>query len=81
MRIGACTRVEDVPAFPAGVDGAEGDGRGPLGRRGEDHRPYFRALRDIGCDGRGSIEARWDGGLPERLAAAVAELRRQIDSA
>ena len=59
---------------------AEGAGRGPLGTAGEDHRPYFRALKDIGYGGRVSIEANWKD-LPRQLPDAVAELRRQIESA
>jgi sugar phosphate isomerase/epimerase len=59
---------------------AEGDGRGPLGAIGEDHRPFFRALKDIGYDGRVSIEATWRD-FDSQLPAAVQELRRQIDTA
>jgi len=64
----------------AHVHCAEGVGRGPLGTIGEDQRPYFRALKDIGYTGRVSIEANWKD-LPSQLPAAVAELRRQIESA
>jgi len=59
---------------------AERDGRGPLGTLGEDQRPYFRALKEVGYDRRVSIEARWSD-LDKQLPAAVAELRRQIDTA
>jgi len=59
---------------------AEGDGRGPLGTLGEDHRPYFRALKDIGYDGRVAIEAKWND-FAGQLPAAVVELERQITSA
>ncbi len=64
----------------AHVHCAEGKGRGPLGTVGEDHRPYFRALKDIGYDGRISIEAKW-GDQRAQLPAALAELRRQCQTA
>lgn len=64
----------------AHVHCAEGDGRGPLGTKGEDQRPYFRALKDIGYDGRVSIEAGWKD-FAAQLPAALAELRRQIQEA
>ncbi len=59
---------------------AEGNGRGPIGATGEDHRPYFRALKDIGYAGAMSIEAGWKD-YANQLPAAVAELRRQIETA
>jgi len=59
---------------------AEADGRGPIGAKGEDHRPYFRALKDIAYDGRVSIEANWDN-LQAQLPEAIARLREQIDTA
>lgn len=59
---------------------AEGDGRGPIGTVGEDHRPYFRALKGIGYDGRVTIEAKWRD-LPAELPGATAELRKQIETA
>jgi sugar phosphate isomerase/epimerase len=64
----------------AHVHCAEGDGRGPLGTVGEDHRPYFKALKDIGYDGRVSIEAKWTD-LAAQLPAAIAELNKQIEEA
>jgi len=64
----------------AHVHCAEAAGRVPVGFGGEDHRPYFRALKDIGYDGRVSIEASFDD-LAAQLPAAVAKLRQQIESA
>lgn len=64
----------------AHVHCAEGGGRVPVGFGGEDHRPYFRALKDIGYDDRVSIEATWEN-FAQQLGRAVAELRKQIDSA
>ncbi len=59
---------------------AEAGGRVPVGFGGEDHRPYFRALKDAGYDGRVAIEARWQD-FARELPRAVALLREQIDSA
>lgn len=59
---------------------AEGDGRGPLGAAGEDQRPYFRAMRDIGYDGRISLECSWQD-FAAQIGPAAAELRRQWETA
>lgn len=60
---------------------ADPAGRVPLGVGPADHRPYFRALKDIGYRGGVSIEAhRWDN-FAAQLPTAVAALREQIDSA
>ena len=64
----------------AHVHCAERDGRGPLGATGEDQRPYFRAIKDIGYDGRISLECSW-GDFAAQLPAGVAELRRQWETA
>jgi sugar phosphate isomerase/epimerase len=60
---------------------ADPAGRVPLGFGPADHRPYFRALKDIGYQGGVSIEAhRWEN-LAAQLPAAIGALREQIDSA
>lgn len=59
---------------------AESDGRGPLGTRGEDHRPYFQALKAAGYDGRLSIEANWVD-VQRQLPSALAETRLQWETA
>jgi sugar phosphate isomerase/epimerase len=59
---------------------AEGRNRLAVGLGGEDQRAYFRALKDIGYDGRISIEAQWSN-FEEQLPVAVADLRRQIETA
>ncbi len=59
---------------------AEADGRGPLGTVGEDQRPYFRALKDIGYDGRISMECSWKD-LSAQLAGGTAELLKQWQTA
>jgi sugar phosphate isomerase/epimerase len=64
----------------AHVHCADRQHRAPLGIGSADHRPWFRALKDIGYDGKVSIEAKWtdrDAQLPD----AVAALREQIDTA
>jgi len=73
----AIRRAEGLIAH---VHCAEGNGRGPLGATGEDQRPYFRALKDIGYDGRISLECRWDD-LPAQLPGGIAELRTQWETA
>ena len=44
------------------------------GRKGDDFRPYLRALRDIGYDGMISIECRWEDFAAE-LPRAIRTLR------
>jgi sugar phosphate isomerase/epimerase len=72
--------IRRVRGLIAHVHCAEGDGRGPLGTKGEDQRAYFRALKDVGYDGRISLECRWDD-FAAQLPAGVAELRRQWEEA
>jgi sugar phosphate isomerase/epimerase len=76
--------VEGIIAAGTGllhhVHCADPAGRAPLGFGPADHRPYFRALKDICYDARVSIEAVWQD-FPAQLPAAVAALRRQIDTA
>jgi sugar phosphate isomerase/epimerase len=64
----------------AHVHCAEAKGRGPLRAGGEDLRPHFRALKDIGYAGCVSLEPIWQD-LSKQLAPAVAELRRQVEDA
>ncbi len=59
---------------------AEMEGRRPLGTSGEDQRPFLKALKAGGYDGRISLECRWDD-LPGELPAAVAEVRKQWEDA
>jgi sugar phosphate isomerase/epimerase len=74
----AIRRAGDLLAHVHCAEKAE---RRPLGLGvGEDHRPYFKALKDIGYAGRVSIEAGWKD-FPAELPAAVAELRKQIETA
>jgi sugar phosphate isomerase/epimerase len=59
---------------------AEVDGRTPPGTRNEDFTPYLKALKDIGYQGRISIEASWED-LPAQMPAALETLRKQIAEA
>ena len=59
---------------------AEKAGRAPLGTAGEDQRPYLRALKDVGYDGRISLECDWKD-MPGQLPGGLAELRRQWQTA
>lgn len=73
--------IRDAGELIHHVHCAEENGREPLGTKGIDHRPYFRALKDIGYSGGVSIEAgSWDD-LQAELPAALKELRTQIDTA
>lgn len=57
---------------------AEKEGRTAPGVKGDDFRPYFKALADIGYAGRISIEGSWK---IEQLAAAFAAMRTQAAEA
>lgn len=59
---------------------ADPDGRVPLGFASADHRPYFRALKQVGYAGGVSIEASWKD-QPAQVAQALAALRKQIAEA
>jgi sugar phosphate isomerase/epimerase len=56
---------------------AERENRTPPGVKGDDFRPYLRALRRAGYGGRMSIECRWED-LAAQAGPALAALRRQI---
>lgn len=56
---------------------AENANRTPPGTDGDDFRPYFRALKEIGYQGGISIEARWSKDVEADLRRAIEALRRQ----
>ena len=57
---------------------AEKEGRTPPGVQGEDFKPYFAALKEIGYRDRIMIECRWEN-VNAQAAPAFNYLRRQID--
>jgi sugar phosphate isomerase/epimerase len=59
---------------------AERDGRTAPGTKGEDLRPYLRALRATGYDGRLSIECNWKDCFQE-LPKALSALKQQLKEA
>ena len=59
---------------------ADSNGRVPVGLGPEDHRPYFKALKQIGYAQRLSIEAKWED-LSAQLPEAVIKLRAQWEEA
>jgi len=56
---------------------AEKQNRTPPGTAGDDFRPYFRALKEIGYKGGVSIEGRWSRDLETDLRRALDVMRRQ----
>ncbi|QEC53501.1 sugar phosphate isomerase/epimerase family protein [Anseongella ginsenosidimutans] len=58
-------------------DLAEKEGRAAPGVHGEDFRPYFKALKDIGYKGKVAIECRWDD-MEKELPTAVQTIKQQI---
>ena len=58
---------------------AERQGRTAPGVRGNDFRPYLRALRDINYAGRLSFECRWKD-MAAELPVAVRTIKEQLDS-
>ncbi len=57
---------------------AEKNGRTPPGVQGEDFKPYFAALKQIGYHDKIMIECRWEN-VYTQAAPAFAYLRQQID--
>ncbi|MCX7817778.1 MAG: sugar phosphate isomerase/epimerase [Kiritimatiellae bacterium] len=60
---------------------AEKVNRAPPGTSGEDFRPYFRALKEIGYRGGISIEGRWGRDIEADLRRALEVMRRQWSEA
>jgi len=57
---------------------AENEGRTEPGFHGDDFRPFLRQLRRATHCQRLTIESIWSSSMPAGVAAAVAELRRQV---
>ena len=58
---------------------AEKTGRTSPGVNKEDFTPYFRALKDVGYDGRMAIECSWNN-LEEQASSALSFMRNQINT-
>ena len=58
---------------------AEVGNRTPPGVDGDDFTPYFKALKQIGYDGRISIESRWDD-VAAQMPVAVQVMKDQIQA-
>lgn len=71
--------ILSVAPFIAHVHVAELEGRRAPGTHQEDLRPYFRALRQAGYDGRISLECNWQQ-VSTELAPAIATLHEQWDA-
>jgi len=56
---------------------AEKAGRTPPGTEGDDFRPYFNVLKEIGYTGALSIECGWED-MSEQLPIAIQTIRRQL---
>lgn len=51
------------------------------GIEGDDFRPFFKGLKDVGYTGRISIEGKFPDGLEVDAPVAVAEMRQQLEDA
>src|SRR5690606_34003224 len=60
-------------------DLAEKEERAAPGVYGQDFRPYFRALKEIGYKGKIAIECRWEN-IESELPVAVKTLKEQLAS-
>ena len=56
---------------------AEKKNRTPPGAEGDDFKPYFRALKDVGYKGLISIECRWSD-MAKELPKAIETLKHQM---
>lgn len=57
---------------------AENAGRTAPGVEGDDFRPYFQALAEVGYTGRMSVEGSWPDGMEALAAGAAQTLRQQM---
>ncbi len=69
--------IKEAEGYVVYCELAEKEGRTPPGVNGDDFRPYFTALKNIGFDGKIVIECRWkDVGAESGMA--YRELQKQI---
>ncbi len=72
--------IEQAKGYIVYCEVAEEEGRTPPGVHGEDFKPYFTALKNIGYEGKVMLECRWDD-VATQGADAYQYLRKQIDEA
>ncbi len=72
--------IAEAAGLIAHLHCAELQGRAPVGTHDEDLRPYFRALKAAGYQGRISIEASWKD-CRQQAPAAIAALAKQVAEA
>jgi sugar phosphate isomerase/epimerase len=73
--------IVGVGAYAVYAEIAEREDRTPPGTRGDDFRPYLKALRAEGYSGPILIEARWGDEVAETGGPAYRELTRQLGEA
>lgn len=69
--------ILDAADYIYHCDLAEKEGRTAPGVQGDDFRPFFKALNDIGYKGKVAIECRWDD-MDKELPSAVKTVREQL---
>lgn len=70
--------LEEAGRYIVHCDIAEKENRTPPGTAGDDFRPYLRALKKVGYNGKIILECGWKD-LPAQLAPARLALQLQID--
>jgi sugar phosphate isomerase/epimerase len=75
----AADSIREAGSLIRHVHIAEKRERTPPGHAGDDFRPYFQALRDVGYDGLVSIECRWQD-LASQLPRAVQTIHEQSET-
>ena len=72
------TVIEKGKKYIVHCEVAEKDGRTPPGTKGEDFRPYLKALKKINYKGHIILECRWEN-LKEQAPLAYQALQKQLD--
>jgi len=71
--------IESTKKYLIHVDIAEREGRAAPGTRGQDFRPYLKALKKIRYDRLIVLECRWNN-MPAEIVQGRTELIRQLDA-
>ncbi len=72
--------IEDAKGYLAYCELAEKEGRTPPGVKGDNFRPYFAALKNIGYKGKVVIECRWED-FATQGRSAYKEVEKQLQEA